>query len=83
MGKRKSSKAPPKKKQEKLSTVFSCPFCNHDGSVECKMDKKDFIGEAKCRICQESFSTTINALSEPIDVYCEWIDECERVNNSG
>eukprot|EP01018_Ginkgo_biloba_P019431 Gb_16585 [translate_table: standard] len=83
MGKRKSSaKPPPKKKQEKLNTVFSCPFCNHESSVECRMDRKDQIGEALCRICQESFSTSINTLSEPIDVYSEWIDECERVNNS-
>ena len=41
---------------------------------------KNLIGEAVCRICQESFSMTVNALSEPIDVYSEWIDECERVN---
>ncbi|GKV02037.1 hypothetical protein SLEP1_g14524 [Rubroshorea leprosula] len=42
---------------------------------------KDLIGEAICSICQESFSTTITALTEPIDIYSEWIDECERVNN--
>ena len=38
MGKRKSAaKPPPKRGQEKLATVFSCPFCNHDNSVECRM----------------------------------------------
>ncbi|XVF25723.1 hypothetical protein REPUB_Repub13aG0238400 [Reevesia pubescens] len=42
---------------------------------------KNLIGEAFCRICQESFSTVITALTEPIDIYSEWIDECERVNN--
>lgn len=42
---------------------------------------KNLIGEASCRICQENFSTTVNALTEPIDIYSEWIDECERVNN--
>ncbi|XLT39554.1 hypothetical protein HN873_070846 [Arachis hypogaea] len=42
---------------------------------------KNLIGEASCRICQESFSTTVTALSESIDIYSEWIDECERVNN--
>lgn len=31
-------------------------------------------------ICQENFSTTVTALTEPIDIYSEWIDECERVN---
>ncbi|KAH7512611.1 hypothetical protein FEM48_Zijuj12G0109100 [Ziziphus jujuba var. spinosa] len=43
-------------------------------------DMKNLIGEAVCRICQESFSTTITALTEAIDIYSEWIDECERVN---
>ena len=25
------------KKKVFLATKFRCPFCNHDGSVECKM----------------------------------------------
>lgn len=38
MGKRKSrSKPPPKKRMDKLDTVFSCPFCNHGTSIECRM----------------------------------------------
>ncbi|CAN1229609.1 Transcription elongation factor 1 homolog [Linum grandiflorum] len=91
MGKRKSRAKPaPRKRMDKLDTVFSCPFCNHGTSVECRIDMKNLIGEASCGICQESFSTTITgicsspvcaALTEPIDVYSEWIDECERVNN--
>ncbi|KAL1290218.1 hypothetical protein HN51_058643 [Arachis hypogaea] len=82
MEKRKSSAKPPlKKRMDKLDTVFSCPFYNHGSSVECRTDMKNLIGEASCRICQESFSTTVTALSEPIDIYSEWIDECEWVNN--
>ncbi|XP_016752005.1 transcription elongation factor 1 homolog isoform X4 [Gossypium hirsutum] len=80
MGKRKSRAKPaPKKRMDKLDTVFSCPFCNHGTGVECRLDMKNLIGEASCRICQESFSTVITALTEAIDI--EWIDECERVNN--
>ncbi|KAL6206647.1 hypothetical protein ACLB2K_023895 [Fragaria x ananassa] len=82
MGKRKSSAKPaPKKRMDKLDTVFSCPFCGHGSSVECRLDMKNLIGEGNCRICQEHFSTTVNALSEAIDIYSEWIDECERVNH--
>ncbi|XP_040952224.1 transcription elongation factor 1 homolog isoform X1 [Gossypium hirsutum] len=90
MGKRKSRAKPaPKKRMDKLDTVFSCPFCNHGTGVECRLampenffsDMKNLIGEASCRICQESFSTVITALTEAIDIYSEWIDECERVNN--
>ncbi|KAD4982421.1 hypothetical protein E3N88_19092 [Mikania micrantha] len=78
MGKRKSrAKPPPKKRMDKLDTVFSCPFCNHGTSVECRIDMKNLIGEASCRICQENFSTTVTGR---ISVYSEWIDECERVN---
>ncbi|GBG63319.1 hypothetical protein CBR_g37676 [Chara braunii] len=82
MGKRKSSKPPPKKAVQKVPTVFSCPFCNHDGSVECKLNFVNQVGELVCRICQEKFRMTIDRLTEPIDVYSEWIDECERVNNA-
>ncbi|KAM7492560.1 hypothetical protein LguiA_035481 [Lonicera macranthoides] len=82
MGKRKSrAKPPPRKRMDKLDTVFSCPFCNHGSSVECRIDMKNLIGEANCGICQENFSTSVTALTEPIDIYSEWIDECERVNN--
>uniref|UniRef100_A0A0D9YLY5 Transcription elongation factor 1 homolog n=2 Tax=Oryza glumipatula TaxID=40148 RepID=A0A0D9YLY5_9ORYZ len=82
MGKRKSkAKPPPKKRMDKLDTVFCCPFCNHGSGVECRIDLKNLIGEASCRICLETFSTSVNALTEPIDIYSEWIDECERVNN--
>ncbi|XP_043717133.1 transcription elongation factor 1 homolog [Telopea speciosissima] len=82
MGKRKSSAKPaPKKKMEKLESVFNCPFCNHEKSVNCTIDRKEMIGELTCCICQEKYSTAINNLSEPIDIYSEWIDECEKVND--
>lgn len=38
MGKRKSRAKPaPKKRMDKLDSFFSCPFCNHGSSVECRM----------------------------------------------
>ncbi|GMJ12319.1 hypothetical protein HRI_004901100 [Hibiscus trionum] len=66
---------------DKLDTIFSCPFCNHGTDVECRIYTKNLIGETSCRICQESFSSVITSLTEPINIYSEWIDECERVNN--
>ncbi|KAH7677548.1 Transcription elongation factor 1 protein [Dioscorea alata] len=62
-------------------TVSCCPFCNHGSNVKCHINMKSLIGEASCRICQENFSTTAIALTESIDIYSEWIDEYERVNN--
>ncbi|XP_058006734.1 transcription elongation factor 1 homolog [Hevea brasiliensis] len=67
---------------EKLNTVFTCPFCNHPNAVECIIDRKLFVGEAGCRACKASFSTSTTPLTEPIDIYNEWIDECVRVNKS-
>nr|XP_010908977.1 transcription elongation factor 1 homolog [Elaeis guineensis] len=81
MGKRKSRAKPvPKKPQPKLDVYFTCPFCNHDKSFNCSMDMKMKIGEAYCRVCEESYATSIHHLTEPIDIYSEWLDECERVN---
>ncbi|KAG1355268.1 Transcription elongation factor 1 [Cocos nucifera] len=89
MGKRKSRAKPvPKKPQPKLDVCFTCPFCNHDKSVDCSMyllflgfgDMKLKIGGAYCRVCEASYATSIHHLTEPIDIYGEWLDECERVN---
>ncbi|KAK4387107.1 Transcription elongation factor 1 [Sesamum angolense] len=50
-------------------------FCLYAGCVEyvCleERDMKNLIGEASCRICQESFSTNVTALTEPIDIYSD------------
>ncbi|TVU12429.1 hypothetical protein EJB05_46073, partial [Eragrostis curvula] len=85
MGKRKSrsaKSAAPKKKLPKLDKVFTCPFCSHPGSVECRIEPELEIAEASCGICEESYSTTAHSLTEPIDVYAEWIDECELANEN-
>jgi len=82
MGRRKKArKAPPKKKTtQKLDTVFNCPFCNHEKSCDVKLNRERNIGYVACRVCLEDFQTTINYLSEAIDVYGEWIDACESAN---
>ena len=83
MGRRKSKRKPPPKSKniEALDTMFTCPFCNHEKSCEVKMDKSKNAARIQCTICLEDFQATINFLSEPIDVYNEWIDACEAVNN--
>ena len=83
MGKRKSASskmASRKKPAVKLDTAFCCPFCSHSGSVECKVDFKLWIAEAVCFVCQERYSTRAHALTESVDVYGEWIYECEKAN---
>lgn len=81
MGKRKSSKPPPKKVRPKLDAAFNCPFCNSSKSVACTMNWEVEQGTVNCTVCNTSYTTTINSLSEAIDVYSEWIDECEKAND--
>ena len=79
MGKRKSSRKVQKAVQKpKLDKVFDCPFCNHTKTVEVKFTWKEKIGSISCRVCAASWQTTITHLSEPIDLYADWIDACEQ-----
>merc|ERR1712107_562732 len=81
MGKRKSKKKIMKKKKRVVATIFDCPFCNHSNTVECTMDRKKNLGSIKCRICGASYQMMINYLTEPVDVFSEWIDECQNAND--
>ena len=83
MAKKKSKRKPmaSKKPIQPLDTQFNCPFCNHEKSCEVKIDRQRNAGRISCRICLEDYSTTITYLSEPIDVYTEWIDACETANS--
>uniref|UniRef100_A0A452V087 Transcription elongation factor 1 homolog n=1 Tax=Ursus maritimus TaxID=29073 RepID=A0A452V087_URSMA len=75
MGRRKSKRKPPPKKKMTgtLETQFTCPFCNHEKS--CDGDRL-----ISCTVCLEEFQTPITYLSEPVDVYSDWIDACEAAN---
>ncbi|ORX98227.1 Elf1-domain-containing protein [Basidiobolus meristosporus CBS 931.73] len=80
MGKRKSTRKAPVKRKVVLDTTFDCLFCNHEKSISCRLEKESKIGHLSCRICSASFQCMINYLSEPIDVYSEWIDACDKIN---
>ncbi|KAK9843947.1 hypothetical protein WJX81_000188 [Elliptochloris bilobata] len=80
MGKRKSSKPPPKTQRPKLDIAFNCPFCNSNKSVTATLDYDAGVGSVVCNTCNERFSAKIHKLSEAVDVYSEWIDACEAEN---
>ncbi|RKP36010.1 hypothetical protein BJ085DRAFT_8302, partial [Dimargaris cristalligena] len=82
MGKRKSSSKPQARRVVKLDTVFDCLFCNHEKSVVVKMEKDSNIGHVSCTVCPASYQSPINTLSDPIDVYSDWIDACEKANKA-
>ncbi|KAK6469032.1 mRNAion elongation factor 1-like protein isoform X5 [Huso huso] len=82
MGRRKSKRKPPPKKKMtgNLDTQFTCPFCNHEKSCDVKMERTRNTGVISCTVCLEEFQTPITYLSEPVDVYSDWIDACEAAN---
>ncbi|MEQ2311520.1 Transcription elongation factor 1, partial [Ameca splendens] len=82
MGRRKSKRKPPPKKKMTgdLESQFTCPFCNHEKSCDVKMERSRNTGVISCSVCLEEFQTPITYLSEPVDVYSDWIDACEVAN---
>ena len=82
MVKRKSKRQPLRRPKalKPLQTDFDCPFCNHEKSCEVVMNKALRTATITCRKCLEDFVTAISYLTEPIDVYSEWIDAYEAVN---
>jgi transcription elongation factor Elf1 len=65
------------KKRPTLAKRFKCPFCANENVVECKMDFKLRIGSLNCRLCGASYQMPIHHLHEPVDVFSEWLDDCE------
>jgi len=47
------------------------------------MDIEHSIGTIRCDGCDAKYDARISRLSDPIDVYAEWIDQCEAVNVPG
>lgn len=45
------------------------------------MDFKLGIGSLDCRLCGAAFQMPIHHLHEPVDVFSEWLDECEAAQN--
>jgi transcription elongation factor Elf1 len=81
---RRAKKAPVQtKKRVKLSKRFKCPFCANEDTVECKMDFRAGVGSLNCRLCAAAYQMPIHHLHEPIDVFSEWLDDCEAAANPG
>jgi transcription elongation factor Elf1 len=45
------------------------------------MDFRAGIGSLACRLCAAAFQMPIHHLNEPIDVFSEWLDDCEAAAN--
>ena len=88
-GRKKSSTKPATKRRPKLDAVFVCPKCSQEGAVATiiankpgvarKTEPKAFITCPSCE-ASHSFSGNVSYLTQPIDVYSDWID---FVSNGG
>jgi len=62
--------------------VFDCPFCSHVQTIEVKMERTKNMGTLSCRICGASYrKCPLMSLTKEVDIYTEWIDYCEELNN--
>ena len=64
-----------------LILLYMIPWPIDSIFVSSERDRR--IGSLKCRICSTSHSSRIHHLSAAVDVYCDWIDECHKVNTKG
>ena len=49
--------------REPLATTFKCVFCNHESSINVKIDRKAGLGNLTCKQCGTSFQTGVNCES--------------------
>ena len=66
-----------------LNKRFKCPFCANENVVESQMDHKNSVGKLSCRLCGASYQMPIHHLHEAIDVFSEWLDDCEAAERNG
>ena len=51
-------------------------------TVTATLDRDTKHGGVSCSVCGASFEMAINPLTEAVDVYSAWIDECEEANQA-
>ena len=78
-GSKKKAQKPIAKAGRKLPSSFKCPFCSRADSVNVVMMRTVLVGSLRCGSCGVDFKTRITALSQPVDVYADWIDACNAL----
>ena len=79
-------------------TAFTCLFCHHDKSVTVRLDRKEGVAYLACRVCDQRYQSKVNRefsnislardglkfvdLTEPIDIYSEWIDAADAAQSA-
>mmetsp|Transcript_116944 Transcript_116944/g.203559 ORF Transcript_116944/g.203559 Transcript_116944/m.203559 type:complete len:138 (-) Transcript_116944:1359-1772(-) len=81
MGKRRARAKPVAKKKYTLATTYNCPFCDHDGSVDVKMNHAKGHARLQCGLCGVNYQMSITSLDDPVDVYHAWLDKAANIQN--
>ncbi|TFY64022.1 hypothetical protein EVJ58_g2904 [Rhodofomes roseus] len=63
MGKRKKSSRKPTGPRRKEPLV--------------RLDRKEGVAQLFCKVCDQRYQSKVNHLTEPIDIYSEWIDAAD------
>ncbi|MHA1834611.1 MAG: transcription elongation factor 1 family protein [Candidatus Baldrarchaeia archaeon] len=73
MGRRRKRRKVVRRVIRRLPTIFECPSCGAQ-AVRIEMKKEEGIAIVQCGNCGLSDTIKITPLSEPVDVYGEFID---------
>ena len=80
MGRRQTVRHRRNYRPNPLPKEFNCPFCNYNQCVEVFIFRKKKEALIKSRVCHVKYSTSVSPIMENADLYCLWLDECEKVN---
>lgn len=68
-------------RSELLSSQRTHHSCSPLATSSTLQDMKAGIGSLSCRMCGASYQMPIHHLHEPVDVFSEWLDDCEAAHN--
>ena len=74
MGRRRRKTAP-RRPMRTIPSVFNCPKCGR-ATVRVELDRNIGQAEVHCSNCDVQATITITPLTEPVDVYGEFVDIC-------
>jgi transcription elongation factor Elf1 len=76
MGRRRRKTAP-RRPMRTIPSVFNCPKCGR-ATVRVELDRNSRQAEVHCSNCDVQALISITPLTEPVDVYGEFVDICAR-----
>jgi|Deesub1362B_J571_1020462.scaffolds.fasta_scaffold03610_5 transcription elongation factor Elf1 len=74
MGRRRRRKKVIRRVIRRLPSIFECPSCGAQ-AIRIEMKKEEGIATIQCGSCGLTDTIRITPLSEPVDVYGEFIDK--------